>query len=316
MLLDASYNPVRPDEGNGLEGCREMSDLAVVFDRQQVMPGETVKGTVFVNYEGKARSLTITLVNREQHGSLYSFDRVITSEDIATPHGLRAGQRFPFSFALPLEATPMFRSMPTGRFVIDRSTRDRFWGVSAEIDRRGLDHKAFSGLDVVRLPPEHPAMALVMPHEVEQMQCNTDRGINTMQRSQNGFIRPKLVTPADGIGIRCDPPVARRGQALMVDVNVPAELGPDFAIGLFLYESYWASSGRNRPATERFRTVWSEAQPIPALGVSRMVLRVPSDQPPTHHGWQLATWWDVRPCFGSGPEEPSQRISQPVIIRV
>ena len=292
-----------------------MADIAVVFDRQRVSPGGPVTGTVFVNYEGQARSLKISLVNREQYRERYSFDRVISTQVIETPDGLSAGQRFPFSFALPLEATPMFRCMVSRRFIGDWETGDRLWGVSAEVDRRGRDQKAFSGLDVVPPPPELPAMALVMPHEIEQMQRDPDRGVNTTQRSRGRFTRPGSVNPADGIGIRCAPPAARRGQALMVDVNIPVELGVNFSIGLFLYESFWASSGNNSPPSERFRLVWSQTQPVARSGVSRMVLRVPQEQAPTHHGWQLSTWWDVRPCFGVSDGEPSQRNSQPVIIR-
>jgi len=208
----------------------------------------------------------------------------------------------------------MFRVMSQRALVGGRSTGDRLWGVSAQIDRPGFDRKDFRGLEVVPHPPELPAMALVLPHEIGVMQRDRDRGINTSQRSARSAFRPKMTNPADGVALRCDQPAARRAQALMVDVNLPRELGLEFSIGLFLYESSWERSGESG-SIERFREIWASAQPIGQVGVSRMVLRVPPDQAPTHHGERVSTWWDVRPCFGQGTDDPSQCVSQPVIIR-
>lgn len=291
-----------------------MPDLAVVFDNQQVAPGGTVSGNVFVNYEGSARSVTVSLVNREHQNGM-DVDRVIQSEVIATPEGLRPGQRFPFSFAVPLEATAV-TSRPRPRVLAAGwVTGGQKWGVAARIDRPGMDHKAFAGLMVVPPPSTVPAMALVMPDEISRMQRDPGRGINTPQMSLRGFLRPTMLNPADRIGIRCDPPAARQGQALMVDVNVPVELGTDFSLGLFLYLQDHAVNSLESGTDRYIWSVWSEAVPVQAAGVSRIVMRVPTDASPTRHGRMYSTWWDVRPCHGSSTKHPSQRSSQPVVIR-
>lgn len=295
-------------------GRATVPELAIVFDNQQVTPGTTVSGSVFVNYEGSARSLSISLVDRADHGMSGIADRTVQTRCIQIADGLQAGQRFPFSFALPLDASPLFRGEPLGLTFGNQRTATRMWGVSAQIDRPGFDPKAFAGLFVQPSPPEVPVMAMVLPHEIEQMQNDPARGTNSKQLSLPWFARGSEVNPADGVSIRCDPPAARQGQALMVDVHVPVGFGSDFSVGLFLYEQYWVGSDGGG-STEKFREVWSAAQPVSVEGESRLILRVPSDQAPTHQGKRVSTWWDVRPCFGGGTSGPSQRISQPVIIR-
>lgn len=289
-----------------------MTKVAVVLDRQDVSPGETVTGSVFVNVEGKARSVTVRLVHREGYGS-WATDRVVAQEVHATPAGLQAGQRFSFSFPLPLDASPLFRCVPPR--TLDPEMSDRVWGVSAQIVRDWkIDHKAFAALDVRPQPPTVPVTALVFPHEIQMTQSNPVTGVNTPQRSRSRLLAMRRPNPADSVGIRCDPPAARRGHALMVDVNRPGGLDGALSLGLFLYHSYWVGGGESR-RRQVFREAWAHAVPIPERESERLVLPVPPDQAPTHHGVDVASWWDVRPCWGEGTDEPSQRSSQPVIIR-
>lgn len=285
-----------------------MDEIAVSFNRMNVTPGGESTGFVQSNVEGKARSLTIRLVSEEGGYPGRVFSEVV----VDTPEGLSDGQVFPFSFPVPLEAAPMFRCthhLPGSGQV---NSGDRWWAVSASVDRFGRDHHASRPLDVVAAPPGVAATALVTQGEIDDLLLDPERGVNSAQLTKQGLAAMfNRANPADAIAVSCDVPVVRRGGQIIVDVTTPEGLQGDCSVGLFLYE--------DRPARSdldfRFEALWSSSQIISTAGSSHVALEVPSHLAPTHLGNALKTWWDVRPCHGSGADEPSQRVSHPVVVR-
>jgi hypothetical protein len=116
---------------------------------QAVSPGATIAGSVLVLEGGGIRSLTVSLEFHEHSTS--GGDKVVTSISTEPLHEeeLAAGMRFPFTFVLPEDALPSYRS----------ENGELYWEVHVRSDQLGFDthlrKRVLVGVAETPRPPLH-----------------------------------------------------------------------------------------------------------------------------------------------------------------
>ncbi len=103
--------------------------LDLDVDGQVLRPGATVRGSVLVLEGGVSRSLTVSLEFHED--SNCGGNQVVTSISTEPLHEgeLATGMRFPFTFVLPGDALPAYRS----------ENGELYWEVHVRSDELGPD---------------------------------------------------------------------------------------------------------------------------------------------------------------------------------
>ncbi|MGI8807004.1 MAG: hypothetical protein ACR2KK_04030 [Acidimicrobiales bacterium] len=111
--------------------------LEVTLENEACVPGDTVRGTVFVVEDEKSRSLTASL---EYHEKTEEYSHMATCIPGGHLHegDLTAGMSFDFTLQLPADALPNFRSQHG----------ELYWEVHARSDEPGFDTHARRRLSV------------------------------------------------------------------------------------------------------------------------------------------------------------------------
>lgn len=120
--------------------------LEVRLEKVSYVPGEVVRGTVFVHEGGGARSLEALLEYRETTADYKSTARSVSSGPLHEGD-LTTGLAFVFNLSLPGDALPNHRS----------ENGHLYWEVHVKANRRGPDLHERSRIEVALGPGTDPA---------------------------------------------------------------------------------------------------------------------------------------------------------------